>query len=131
MKAMKKILSFLERNDGIWSIPLSFFILIGGNLLLNRYFGEPIISLEYVQPLAMVALVMVCLNAIAYLGCNLNQKELQRYFYSEDSGRDMNRWGVNPFYRVLLYLVIYLVYFLIGLFLFIYFSNLWFLPANG
>lgn len=126
MKAMKKVLSFLERNDGIWSIPLSFFILIGGNLLLNRYFGEPIISLEYVQPLAMVALVMVCLNAIAYLGCNLNQKELQRYFYSEKSGEDMSRWGVNPFYRVLLYLVVYLVYFLIGLFLFIYFSNLWF-----
>jgi hypothetical protein len=123
---MKTILKFLRRNDGLWSIPLSFFILIGGNLLLNRYFGEPIISLEYVEPLAMVALVMVCLNALAYLGGNLNQHDLQKYFYSEKSEVDMSRHGVNPFHRVLLYLGIYVFYFLVGLFLFIYFSNLWF-----
>jgi hypothetical protein len=123
---MKRILKFLRQNDGIWSIPLSFFILIGGNLLLNRYFGGPIISLEYVEPLAMVALVMVCLNALAYLGGNLNQHDLQKYFYSEKSEVDMSRYGVNPFHRVLLYLGIYVFYFLVGLFLFIYFSNLWF-----
>jgi hypothetical protein len=123
---MKKILSYLERNDGIWSIPVSFIILIGGNMALNRYFGEPILSLEYVQPLFMVALVMVCLNTIAYLGCNLNQRWLQRYFYSEQSSVDLHRQGASALTRILVYLSVYFVYLLIGLFLFIYFSDLWF-----
>jgi hypothetical protein len=127
---MKKILKFLRQNDGIWSIPLSFFILIAGNLLLNKYFGVPIISLEYVEPIILVAFVMVCLNTLAYLGGNLNQHDLQKYFYSERSEIDMNRYSVNPFHRILLYLAIYIFYFLIGLFLFIYFSNLWFTPVK-
>jgi hypothetical protein len=126
MTRTKKVLSYLRRNDGLWSIPLSFFILIGGNLLLNRYFGEPIISLEYVQPLAMVALVMVCINALAYLGCNLNQRGLQKYFYSRKASFDMHRQGTSGISRVILYLVVYFAYFLVGLFLFVYFSNLWF-----
>lgn len=124
----KKLRSFLLKNDGLWSIPLSFVILIGGNLIFNKLFGEPILSLEYVEPLFFVALLMTSFNAIAYLGCNLNQRSLQKYFYSAEVKKAMQE--VSPAKRVVMYLLVYFAYFLISALLFVYVSHLWFSPIG-
>lgn len=125
MKNMQKVISFLTRNDGIWSIPLSFLLLIMGNVLLNKYFGEPIISLEYIQPLFVVAFIMVSVNAIAYLGGLLNHKDLQDYYYSDKVNTDIDRQG-RPYRKVFIYLGVYFFYFIVSVLLFVYVSNLWF-----
>jgi hypothetical protein len=113
---MKKFLYYLQKYDGIWSIPLAFIGFFLAGQYSFEYFGDAIISTEYLQFVVLTSLIMVFANFVVFLGINFNFRSLQRYFYSteikEDIKRDLTTWQ-----RVKLYLFVYFGF--LSIFLFI------------
>lgn len=116
---MKKVLRFLQMFDGVWSIPLAFFLFLIAGTYSAEYFGDGLISTEYVQQVILAALIMVFANFVVFLGINLNFRGLQRYFYSRDAKTGLE-YSTTPWQRIVLYLVVYfglLLFFLLTLWL--------------
>jgi len=102
---IKKLLYKLQLFDGVWSIPLAFLgFFIAGSLSLE-YFGDPLISVEYIQQVILSGLILVFANFVAFLGGFFNFRGLQKFFYSKELKEKIITLSVWE--RVKLYLIVY------------------------
>jgi hypothetical protein len=103
---MKKILYNLQKYDGIWSIPIAFLGFFFAGKYSYEYFGDALISTEYIQVVFMTALVLIFANFVVFLGLNFNFRSLQRYFYSKEIKEDI-KTDLTTWQRIKLYLLVY------------------------
>jgi len=107
MKNLIKSLKYrLQLFDGLWSVPLAFVAFTYFGYLSAEYFGDPIISIQYLQQVLMAALILVFANFVVFLGINFNFRQLQKDFYSKDlkyfANMELNSWQ-----KIKLYLLVY------------------------
>lgn len=103
---MKKILRKLQLFDGVWTIPLAFFVFLLAGSYSAEYFGDGLISTEYIQQVLLAALIMVFANFVVFLGGFFNFRGLQNYFYSKAAKEELE-YASTPWQRITLYLVVY------------------------
>jgi hypothetical protein len=108
---MKKIINKLQMFDGLWSIPIAFFLFLLAGSYSAEYFGDGLISTEYIQQVLLAALVMIFANFVVFLGAFFNFRGLQNYFYSKDAKAELE-YSSTPWQRIVLYLVVYFGLFL-------------------
>lgn len=108
---MKKIIKKLQMFDGLWSIPIAFFVFLLAGSYSAEYFGDGLISTEYIQQVILAALVMIFANFVVFLGAFFNFRGLQNYFYSKDAKAELE-YSSTPWQRIVLYLVVYFGLFL-------------------
>ena len=111
---MKKILRKLQLFDGFWTIPLAFFLFLLAGSYSAEYFGDGLISTEYIQQVILAALVMVFANFVVFLGGFFNFRGLQNYFYSKQAKQEIEY--SSPWQRIVLYICVYFGLFLCFLF---------------
>jgi ABC-type Fe3+ transport system permease subunit len=113
---LKKIIYKLKLYDGVWSIPLSFMAFLLAGQYSYEYFGDALLSTEYLQVVFLASLVMICANFVVFMGLNLNFRSLQRYFYSRQIKLDVEN-QLSAWQRIKLYILVYLFFFCVFLFL--------------
>ena len=89
----------------LWSVPLVFFLFLLAGSYSMEYFGDGLISTEYIQQIILAALVLVFANFVVFLGINFNFRGLQRYFYSREARQDAEY--IQPWQKFTFYLVVY------------------------
>ena len=105
-KLLKNVAYKFQMFDGIWSIPLAFIaFLLVGTWSMN-YFGDPLISIEYLQQVMLAGLILVFANFVAFLGGYFNFRGLQRYFYSKELKAE-TKSTLTPWQKIKLYLWVY------------------------
>ena len=100
----------LQLFDGLWSIPIAFALFIIAGTLSAEYFGDALISTEYVQYIVLASLIMVFANFVTFLGIRFNFKALQREVYSKEIKYELNTY-LTTWQKVVLYLLLYAFYF--------------------
>ena len=103
---MKKILRKLQLFDGVWSIPLVFFLFLLAGSYSAEYFGDGLISIEYIQQVILAALIMIFANFVVFLGGFFNFRGLQNYFYSKETKKELE-YTSTPWQRIVLYVCVY------------------------
>jgi hypothetical protein len=103
---VKSVKYRLQLFDGIWSIPLAFLAFVYGGYLSNTYFGDPLISIQYLQQVMMAAMILVFANFVVFLGINFNFRKLQQDFYSRDL-RTTAKNRLSSWQKIKLYLAVY------------------------
>ena len=103
---LKSIKYRLQLFDGLWSIPLAFVAFTYFGYLSAEYFGDPIISIQYLQQVLMSSLILVFANFVVFLGINFNFRNLQKEFYSKELSRSA-KMQLNSWQRIKLYLAVY------------------------
>jgi hypothetical protein len=106
----------LQLFDGLWSIPIAFALFIIAGTLSAEYFGDALISTEYVQYIVLASLIMVFANFITFLGIRFNFKALQREVYSKEIKHELNTY-LTTWQKIVLYLLLYAFYFAAFLFI--------------
>jgi len=106
----KKLRYKLELFDGFWSIPLAFLLFAVSGTVSVAYFGDALISTEYIQFVILAALVMVFANFVVFLGIRFNFRALQKEIYNKEVKYEINTY-LTTWQKVLLYLCLYAFYF--------------------
>ena len=106
----KSLRYLLQLYDGVWSIPLAFLLFFLAGYGSYTYFGDALISTEYIQYIVLAALVMVVANFVVFMGLYFNFRALQRMVYSaqikQQALTDLSTWQ-----KIVLYVVLYFSYF--------------------
>jgi hypothetical protein len=102
--------------DGLWSIPIAFAVFLIAGALSSEYFGDALISTEYVQYIVLASLIMVFANFVTFLGIRFNFRALQREVYSKEIKYELNTY-LTTWQKVVLYLLLYAFYFAAFLFI--------------
>lgn len=106
----KSLRYLLQLYDGVWSIPLAFLLFFLAGYCSFEYFGDALISTEYIQYIVLAALVMVVANFVVFMGLYFNFRTLQRMVYSaqikQQALTDLSTWQ-----KIVLYVVLYFSYF--------------------
>ena len=100
----------LQLFDGFWSIPLAFLLFAVSGTLSVTYFGDALISTEYIQYIVLAAMVMVFANFVVFLGIRFNFRALQREIYNKEVKYEINTY-LTTWQKVVLYLLLYAFYF--------------------
>jgi hypothetical protein len=103
---MKKFLYYLQLFDGLWSVPIAFLVFFFGGYASFKYFGDAIISTEYLQQVLLAGLILIFANFMAFLGGFFNFRSLQGYFYSREV-KDHVKSNLSTWQRIKLYLLVY------------------------
>jgi hypothetical protein len=106
----KKLRYKLELFDGFWSIPLAFLLFAVSGTVSVAYFGDALISTEYIQFVILAALVMVFANFVVFLGIRFNFRALQKEIYNKEVKYEINTY-LTTWQKVVLYLLLYAFYF--------------------
>jgi hypothetical protein len=106
----KKLRYKLELFDGFWSIPLAFLVFALSGTVSVAYFGDALISTEYIQFVILAALVMVFANFVVFLGIRFNFRALQKEIYNKEVKYEINTY-LTTWQKVVLYLLLYSFYF--------------------
>ena len=106
----KKLRYKLELFDGFWSIPLAFLLFAVSGTVSVAYFGDALISTEYIQFVILAALVMVFANFVVFLGIRFNFRALQKEIYNKEVKYEINTY-LTTWQKVVLYLLLYSFYF--------------------
>jgi ABC-type uncharacterized transport system permease subunit len=112
----KKVLYYLQKYDGVWSIPLAFLGFFMAGRYGYEYFGDALISTEYIQVVFMAALILIFANFVVFLGINFNFRSLQRYFYSTEIKEQIKN-ELTVWQRIKLYLFVYFCFLVLFLFI--------------
>ena len=115
-EAIKKLRYKLELFDGFWSIPIAFLIFSVSGTLSYQYFGDALISTEYIQYVILAGLIMVFANFIVFMGIRFNFRSLQREIYSRDIKEEL-KTSLTTWQKISLYLLLYFAYFAAFLFI--------------
>ena len=107
---VKKLRYKLRLFDGFWSIPLAFLLFGVSGTVSVAYFGDALISTEYIQFVILAALVMVFANFVVFLGIRFNFRALQKEIYNKEVKYEINTY-LTTWQKVLLYLCLYAFYF--------------------
>jgi hypothetical protein len=103
---MKKILRKLQLFDGLWTIPIAFFLFLLAGSYSAEYFGDGLISTEYIQQVFLAALILVFANFVVFLGGFFNFRGLQNYFYSKAAKEELG-YSSSAWQRIVLYICVY------------------------
>lgn len=106
----------LELFDGFWSIPLAFLLFAISGTVSVAYFGDSLISTEYIQYIVLAAMIMVFANLVVFLGIRFNFRALQREIYNKEVKYEINTY-LTTWQKVVLYLCLYAFYFAAYLFI--------------
>jgi len=106
----KKLRYKLELFDGFWSIPLAFLLFAVSGTVSVAYFGDALISTEYIQYIVLAAMVMVFANFVVFLGIRFNFRALQKEIYNKEVKYEINTY-LTTWQKVVLYLLLYAFYF--------------------
>ncbi len=112
----KKLRYKLELFDGFWSIPLAFLLFAVSGTVSVAYFGDALISTEYIQYIVLAAMVMVFANFVVFLGIRFNFRALQKEIYNKEVKYEINTY-LTTWQKVVLYLLLYAFYFAAFLFI--------------
>ena len=115
-QSLKSFIKLAMKYDGFWSAPLAFLLFCIAGTLSFKYFGDRLISIEYVQQMVLSAVVMVFINFTVFLGMRFNFKGLQDYFFSKQARIDGQHF-ISPWQKICLYVVIYFSLFAAFLFI--------------
>jgi hypothetical protein len=107
---LKSLRYKLQLIDGLWSIPLAFLVFAVSGTVSVAYFGDALISTEYIQFVILAALVMVFANFVVFLGIRFNFRALQREIYNKEVKYEINTY-LTTWQKVVLYLLLYAFYF--------------------
>ena len=107
---LKGLLYHAKLYDGLWSIPLAFLVFIVAGTFSVNYFNDAIISTEYLQYVALAAVIMVIANFVIFLGIKFNFNTLQRQVYSKQLKQSFAN-ELTTWQKVVLYLAVYFLYF--------------------
>lgn len=103
---LKSVKYRLQLFDGLWSVPLAFIAFMYAGYLSSTYFGDPLISIQYLQQVLMAAMILIVANFVVFLGINFNFRNLQKDFYSKElkyyANMELNSWQ-----KIQLYLLVY------------------------
>ena len=90
---MKRIKYLLQLIDGLWSVPLGFFIFFGSGLFLSSVFGMAVgqYDMAFIQPLFLAGTIVVGATNIAVLGLYFTFRTIFYYLY----GRVENKVIIN------------------------------------
>jgi hypothetical protein len=102
----KKLRYKLELFDGFWSIPLAFLLFAVSGTVSVAYFGDALISTEYIQYIVLAAMVMVFANFVVFLGIRFNFRALQKEIYNKEVKYEINTY-LTTWQKVVLYLLLY------------------------
>lgn len=105
----KSIRYYVQLFDGLWSIPIAFALFIIAGTLSAEYFGDALISTEYVQYIVLASLIMVFANFVTFLGIRFNFRALQHAVYNREIKHEIN--NLSTCQKVVLYLVLYAFFF--------------------
>lgn len=111
---LKKLIYNIQLYDGLWSIPVAFLGFFLAGKYGYEYFGDALISTEYIQIVFMAALILIFANFVVFLGINFNFRSLQRYFYSAEI-KDHIKSELTVWQRIKLYLFVYFFFLLVFL----------------
>jgi hypothetical protein len=103
---LKSIKYRLQLFDGLWSVPLAFVAFTAFGYISSVYFGDPLISIEYLQQVLLASLILVFANFVVFLGINFNFRKLQKDFYSKELKHIANI-ELNSWQKIKLYLLVY------------------------
>ena len=106
---LKAITYTLQLFDGIWSIPLAFLFFSVVGTFSYKYFGDALISTEYLQYVVLSAVVMIIANFVVFLGIRFNFRALQRQIYSSQMKEALNT-DLDTWQKVKLYMLLYFGY---------------------
>ncbi len=106
----KSLRYLLQLYDGVWSIPLAFLLFFLAGYGSYTYFGDALISTEYIQYIVLAAMVMVFANFVVFLGIRFNFRALQREIYNKEVKYEINTY-LTTWQKVVLYLCLYAFYF--------------------
>jgi hypothetical protein len=114
----QRVLYYLQLRDGIWSLPLSFFLFWFIGLLLTWIFGNTIgvYDPSFIQPLFLAVLVAIGASNGSQFIMFFNYRTAHRYMfgkYEKQSKSIVNYFtkefiNLNPWQRILLSLFFYL-----------------------
>ena len=105
----KSIRYYVQLFDGLWSIPIAFALFIIAGVVSAEYFGDALISTEYLQYIVLASLVMVFANFVTFLGIRFNFRALQQSVYNREIKNQIN--NLTTWQKVVLYLVLYAFFF--------------------
>ena len=90
---MKRIKYLLQLIDGLWSVPLGFFIFFGSGLFLSSVFGMAVgqYDMAFIQPLFLAGTIVVGATNVAVLGLYFTFRTIFYYLY----GRVENKVIIN------------------------------------
>ncbi|HPB85306.1 MAG TPA: hypothetical protein PLR63_05925 [Paludibacteraceae bacterium] len=90
---MKRIKFLLQLIDGLWSVPLGFFIFFGSGLFLSSVFGMAVgqYDMAFIQPLFLAGTIVVGATNVAVLGLYFTFRTIFYYLY----GRVENKVIIN------------------------------------
>lgn len=100
----------LQLYDGLWSIPVAFLLFAISGTLSYHYFGDALISTEYVQYVVLASMVIVFANFIIFLGIRFNFRSLQNMIYSREFKQQI-KTDLTTWQKVCVYLLLYFGYF--------------------
>lgn len=112
---LRKLKYRLQLFDGFWSIPFAFLIFSISGTLSYEYFGDALISTEYIQYVILAGLIMVFANFIVFMGIRFNFRSLQREIYSREIKEEL-KTSLSTWQKISLYLLLYFAYFAAFLF---------------
>lgn len=80
---MKKLFYYLQLIDGVWSVPLGFFLFYFSGIVLSVIFGYTtgFYDPAFIQPLFLAATVVIGATNIAVGGLYFTFRGLYRYLY--------------------------------------------------
>lgn len=102
---MKKLSYYLQLFDGIWSVPVGFFMFFFVGLLLSTAFGMAVgqYDLAFIQPLFLAGTVVVGATNMGTLGLYFTFRELFKYLYGNPTvryqGKTFNK-SKEDFYKL-------------------------------
>lgn len=81
----KKAFYYIQLIDGIWSVPLGFFLFFMCGYLLSLFFGYTVgfYDPSFIQPLFLAATVVIGATNVAVGGLYFTFRGLYRYLYGE------------------------------------------------
>jgi hypothetical protein len=85
LEIMKKLKYFLQKWDGVWSVPLAFFIFYWVGLALSWLFGYGTGNYDpaFLQPLFLSAVVVIGATNAGVLGLYFTIRGLHNYLYGQ------------------------------------------------
>jgi hypothetical protein len=91
---LKKVKFYLQLVDGIWSVPLAFFMFWLVGLFLTYVFGYTTGTYDpgFIQPLFLASAVVIGATNVAVFGMYFTFRGLYRYLYGQkdETGKYIN-----------------------------------------
>jgi hypothetical protein len=80
-----KIIYYLQKWDGLWSVPLGFFSFFFVGLTLSYFFGVTVGSYDmaFIQPLFLAGTIVIGATNMAVLGLYFTFRTIHRYIYGK------------------------------------------------